>query len=107
MRPSAWSRPYSDEMHTPSEETNGVSTTWTYRKVKMGQSAGGQRVRRPKGVPRLSRLSPRVRQGMRVVHRGGSESWWEIEARGRTWRFPGHLVLDDVLQTIYAGDNRG
>lgn len=40
-----------------------------------------------------------------VRYRGGSEGWWQIEARGRIWRRPGVLCLHDVLSDVYSGTN--
>lgn len=35
-----------------------------------------------------------------VRYRGGPEAWWELSSRGRSWRFPGHVALHDVLLYI-------
>jgi hypothetical protein len=35
-----------------------------------------------------------------VSYRGGSESWWLVEARGSHGVFPGHAALEDVLSQV-------
>jgi hypothetical protein len=54
------------------------------------------------GPPRLSRLELRETVTITVRWRGGPEAWWEVKARGRTMRFPGHDSLHDVLLQVYA-----
>lgn len=44
---------------------------------------------------------PRARAlRLTVTYRGGAESWWLIEARGRHGAFPGHRALEDVMAEI-------
>lgn len=40
-----------------------------------------------------------------MTYRGGSEMWWQLEARGRVWRRDGAIALHDVLQDIFDGVN--
>lgn len=40
---------------------------------------------------------------MTVRYRGGPEAWFEVKARGRSWRFPGVTALYDALVTVYEG----
>ena len=35
-----------------------------------------------------------------VCYSGGAESWWLVRCRGREWRFPGHLQLEDVMAAL-------
>lgn len=42
-----------------------------------------------------------------VRYRGGAEAWYEVKARGRTWRFPGHVALHDAFDRISDGDRAG
>jgi hypothetical protein len=80
-----------------------VSTTWEYRRVKISQRRRPQASRSPEASKRYS-LSPwprRERLELRVVSRGGSESWYEVRSRGCVWRFPGWLDLDSVMSSIY------
>ena len=37
---------------------------------------------------------------MMLTYRGGAEAWWEVKCRGRTYHFPGHLCLHDVMARI-------
>lgn len=87
---------------TPPSEQPFPSTTWEWRKVKVSRPAGGQE-QRPEGAPlslyRKPR-SPRVPLKVTVRHRGGPESWWEIEARGRFYRFPGYVCIDDAMRKV-------
>lgn len=51
-----------------------------------------------------SRLGPWPRSRhltLKVTYKGGSESWWLIEARGASGVFPGHLSLEDVMARIF------
>lgn len=79
-----------------------VSTTWTYRKVKLrGPRPEGQP--RPAQPGRFSGLAKRDRKAritLTIHHRGGAESWWLVEARGRKVPFPGHRALEDVMAEI-------
>lgn len=37
---------------------------------------------------------------MTLRYRGGSEAWWEIKARGQTYRVPGVLCLQDIMRFV-------
>jgi hypothetical protein len=81
------------------------STTWEFKRVKVrrppeatGTAAAEQR---PSGRRRAR--EPRDPLGVVVRYRGGSECWWQIEARGRTYRFPGWVSIHDALARINAG----
>ena len=52
---------------------------------------------------RLPRRDPRQRLTLTVTFHGGSEAWWKLEARGREWRFPGHLCLAEALLRVNGG----
>lgn len=32
-----------------------------------------------------------------ITYRGGPESWWELRARGKVVRCPGHWFIEDAL----------
>lgn len=87
-----------------SEESNirTGSTTYEWRKVKIAGSARtGQHVgRKPGRFSGLSRRNRTARLTVTISHKGGAESWWLIEARGRSAVFPGHRGLDDVMAEI-------
>jgi hypothetical protein len=56
--------------------------------------------------PRTQHLS------LKITYRGGAESWWLVETRGRTGVFPGHAQLEDVMSAVmnepdYVADGRG
>jgi hypothetical protein len=35
-----------------------------------------------------------------IQFRGGPAASWLVKARGRTWRFPGHMALHDCLAEV-------
>lgn len=78
------------------------STTWQWKLVKMSRppkapsTARAQRAR----LKPLARRNPRESLTITVKWRGGPECWWEIVARGRVWRAPGHVAIHDVLARI-------
>lgn len=37
---------------------------------------------------------------MTVSWRGGAESWWLVQARGRHGTFPGHCAIEDVMAAV-------
>lgn len=86
------------------EESNSSSpsTTWAWRRIKIGPTAGGQKQRPAAGrsLKALSARNPREPLTIKVSYRGGAECWWEIHARGAVIRRPGHLALHDVLMEI-------
>jgi len=58
-------------------------------------AAGGDLI----GAP----VSPRnraLRLTLEVTFSGGAESWWVVLSRGREWRFPGWLQLEDVMAAL-------
>lgn len=81
-----------------------LSTTWAWRRVKIASPPEAPRGAPPQASARrgLTRWARRDRLTLQVTHRGGSESWYEIKARGTTWRFPGHRCLEDVMSQIYG-----
>lgn len=84
------------------------STTWALKLVKIGRrppgpsNSGSEATASPPLAPR----SPREPLTLTVRLRGGPECWWEIKARGRTYRYPGTLSLHDVLTWINEGQSR-
>lgn len=51
----------------------------------------------------LARRNRREPLTLSVKYRGGAEAWYEIKARGRTYRVPGHRALHDVMELINEG----
>jgi hypothetical protein len=78
------------------------STTWQWKKVKIKPPPAGHDTARAKRGPwRRFGVWPRHRPLVLTVrHRGGSESWWLVEARGSHAAFPGHLALEDVMRVV-------
>lgn len=68
-------------------------------------SAEGQAKKPPKASSPASldvwdRRSPLT---LTVTYRGGSEGWYEVRARGRTYRRPGWVAIHDLMRDIYDG----
>lgn len=87
--------------HQESNERS-ASTTYEWRKVKISGARRDGQARLPKAgrFRGLPRRNGSARLTLTISHKGGSESWWLIEARGRTATFPGHRCLDDVMAEI-------
>lgn len=85
-----------------------VSTTWSYRKVKIRSAPQAKQDGRRKASSKhsLRRRDARERLSVTIAYRGGAEAWWIIEARGERWTFPGHRCLHDVLWSINEGNGR-
>lgn len=98
--------PYGDPMHQdPSSKKSAPSTTWEWRKIKMRPAGTAPERKSARGRPSaLSRWNRRERLTITVHSRGGPEAWWELRARGRVWRRPGHHCLEDVLGDIFDGE---
>lgn len=86
----------------PKSNESSASTTYVWRRSKLRTDPAPQAARRPKGGrwSGLSRRPPEDRLTITVKYRGGSESWWHVEARGRNGAFPGWMGLDDVMAEI-------
>ncbi len=35
-----------------------------------------------------------------ISYRGGAESWWLLEARGKHGVFPGHAAIEDIMREV-------
>lgn len=81
------------------------STTWTWKRVRVRAGAPPAGAAGAAGAHRrpLARRNRREPLTVSVSFRGGAECWWEIKARGQTWRRPGALALHDVLSELYEG----
>lgn len=96
---------YRRRMGVENHESNerSASTTWAYRKVKIGRPAGGQdTARRSRSFLRLPRSDRTRETTMRVTYRGGTESWWYVKARGEGQAFPGWMALEDVMARVHS-----
>jgi hypothetical protein len=87
----------------PKIEQTFPSTTceWEWRKIKR-RPQGTSGVRPKGGRWRGLTRWPRTRDlTLKVTYRGGAESWWLVESRGRTGVFPGHAALEDVMSQVH------
>ncbi len=84
------------------DEQTFPSTTWQWKRVKMKPPSAGQDGARAKrgrwhGFPVWPRQRPLT---VKIVYRGGPESWWLVTARGRHGVFPGVAALEDVMRQV-------
>lgn len=81
-----------------SSSTRSGSTTWEWRKVRIPGRPEGHRdsTRRVPLAPRNDRIPLTVV----VKYRGGAEAYWELRARGRVYRLPGHMYLHDAMTVV-------
>lgn len=95
----------------PASDERSPSTTWAWELRKIPVRPKGPSSAAPKAAsgPALPRRNPRDPLTVTVTYRGGPEAWYEVKARGRTWRFPGHVAIHDAWGRIIEGDaaNRG
>lgn len=83
---------------------NTTFTTWKPEldKIRDVAPAGeAQREARSRFGPRGLRKRDSYKPiWIEVQFRGGAEANWVIKARGRTFRFPGHMCLHDCLAEV-------
>jgi len=93
-----------------------ASTTWELNRVKMRRQPPPKKaaVGGADRLPALRARDPRNRITVSLQYSGGAEAWWVIQARGREWRVPGVMALQDVMNKINAsrggwvvGENQG
>jgi hypothetical protein len=87
---------------TASHERPFESTTWAWRKVKIGRppEAMGAAARRATFWLGLHERDARKPTTWVIKLRGGPEGWVEVRARGRVGRFPGYVAIYDVLMAV-------
>lgn len=87
------------------DEHEFSSTTWEWRRIKIRRPPEAHKGSTPQAFRwgGLPRRNPRERLMVTVRHRGGPESWWEVEARGRTVRMPGWRSIDELFMEINEG----
>lgn len=87
-----------------STEQSFPSTTYEWKKVKVGRPAGGQGTARRSrsGWLRLARADRSRPVRITITYRGGAESWWWVECRGEKGALPGHWSLDDVMSRLLS-----
>lgn len=78
------------------------STTFAWRKVKMKTPPAGQgTVRAQRGRWHGLTTWPRARTlSVSITYRGGPESWWLVNSRGRHGVFPGSAAIEDVMAAV-------
>lgn len=82
---------------------NATFTRWSPEvdMVKAAPAQGeGAADRRPPGNRAAKRRDKYEELQIAVRFRGGPEASWLVTARGRSWRFPGHMCLHDVLAAV-------
>lgn len=88
-----------------SDEQSFPSTRWVWKKVKVTQRPQGtitaRRSRSLRGFRVLPRSNRREYVTIRVKWRGGAESWWLVEARGKNQALPGWMALEDVMSLVH------
>jgi hypothetical protein len=78
------------------------STTWVWKKCILRgtpRPLKGKRERSELRRPLSSRV-PTKPLSIEVRYRGGPEGDFTVTSRGRSWRFPGHYQMIDVIQFI-------
>lgn len=82
-----------------------LSTRWVTKLCRVPAPAEGQQQQSPEASSQSPRRSwnPREPLTTTVRYRSGPECWYEVKARGRTYRFPGHTALHDAMAVIYGG----
>ncbi len=86
------------------EDAPEASTRFEWRPVKIRPAPQAQARRGAKrsSFRRLPR-SDRTREiTLRIVYRGGSESWWLVKARGEHGVFTGMCALEDVMRAVHS-----
>lgn len=91
-----------DENDRPNTRTPSTTSTWRYGKIRRAPEAKDGRERSEALRGSLLPWPRRRPLTIKVTYRGGPECWWQLEARGRTWRRPGSLYLHDVLAEVMA-----
>ena len=85
-----------------------VSTRVAWQPVKIKRPPQGPGKTPPKASVRPFQASREWRRTitLQVAYRGTSEAWFEVHARGRTWRVDGHDAFLEVMLDIYNGSVR-
>lgn len=90
-------------MTMPNSEQAFPSTTsvWEWRKIKrrpQGTNAASPKGSRWHGLGRWPRSQHLT---LKITYRGGAESWWLVEARGRHGVFPGCAAVEDMMAQVF------
>lgn len=78
------------------------STTFEWKKCRVAESSAPQgcSTREASSFQIPPRRDPVKPLGIEIRYRGGPEASFDVRFRGRTWRFPGHMQMIDVMQFI-------
>jgi len=82
--------------------SGSTPTRWKYAKIPMPPEALRDSAAK-QHLPSLPPLARGETLTITVTYRGGPECWYELRARGRRWRAPGHHALHDIVRWIYEG----
>lgn len=85
--------------------SGSTTSSFQWRRVRSAPQAPTGQPPKASSQHRLTRWDAREPLTLQVTYRGGSEAWYEVRARGRTYRVPGHRALVDVMEQVY--DDRG
>jgi hypothetical protein len=85
-------------------EGETASTTWAWKRTKIGDRPPGQGTSNSSGAKRRTRTSgasTRRPVKFEAVRRGGPEDSWLVRVDGGDWwRFPGWLACTDLLRQL-------
>lgn len=89
----------------PTCDSDGASTTWEWRKVKI-RSAAPQGGSATKSLRKASQPDVKRREAVSLVVKyvGGPESCWLVRRGSRSWRAPGHMALEDLMNALGVRD---
>lgn len=78
------------------------STTFEWKRCRVKESSApqGYSTREASSFQLPRPRDPSKPLGVEFRYRGGPEASYDVRFRGRTWRFPGHIMMIDVLQFI-------
>jgi hypothetical protein len=94
----------SGSMPTPSDTNKRTASTtseWEWRKIRRRPQGPSDTAPKASSSAVKSAWNPREPLTVTVRYRGGPEAWFELRARGRTIRRPGHVAMYDALNDLY------
>jgi hypothetical protein len=79
------------------------STKWEWKRVKVSPAAATDAHSRAVGpLPHaFGRTNRRVNTVLEVAYIGGRESFWWVKCRGKRYRLPGWMALEDVMSLVH------
>lgn len=87
------------DLWDPSANERLESATFEWKQVKVSPhpQGTGQRAQHSAGLKRKRRRDMRKRIQIVVTYVGGPEASFTVSGDGKTWRYPGHRGLYDVM----------